>query len=171
MGCGVCDSLTKSTSNVIINDPHVIYREVKSLYDKLNPPFVDLRGIGIQLTKLEKNAPMNKALSNFLKQPSKKVDRTEKDVTTSVEVTNHVETKNVVENKKTEPVKSVPPKFDSSKSSLSKQSATKSKQGRPRGGKASVRKQSSRNRAPTPLNKFFTKDKGIENHGKIQKVR
>ncbi|KAJ8967009.1 hypothetical protein NQ314_003126 [Rhamnusium bicolor] len=66
LGHGVCDSLTKSTtSNVIINDPQIIYKETKSLYDKINPVFSDLRGIGIQLSKLEKIAPINTTLSNF----------------------------------------------------------------------------------------------------------
>lgn len=56
--------------NVVINDSQAIYKEVLSLYNKVNPCFTDLRGIGIQLSKLEKIAPMNSAISNFLKQPS-----------------------------------------------------------------------------------------------------
>ncbi|VEN59386.1 unnamed protein product [Callosobruchus maculatus] len=73
LGCGVCESITKSsTANIIFNDPNVIYKEVKALYDKIDPPFVDLRGVGIQMTKLEKSLPVNSVLSNFLKQSSKK---------------------------------------------------------------------------------------------------
>lgn len=37
----------------------------------MNPCVTDLRGIGIQLSKLEKIAPFNSTLKNFLKQPSK----------------------------------------------------------------------------------------------------
>lgn len=48
-----------------------------SLYNKVNPTFSDLRGIGIQLSKLEKLVPINSSLTNFLKQPStKKLDLT-----------------------------------------------------------------------------------------------
>lgn len=69
LGHGICDSLTKSTtSNAILNSPQIIFNEAKRLYLKLGADFADLRGIGLQLTKLEKNAPVNKALSNFLKQ-------------------------------------------------------------------------------------------------------
>ncbi|XP_060534356.1 DNA repair protein REV1 [Cylas formicarius] len=76
LGHGVCDAVSKSTtSNAILNDAGVIYREVKSLYDKLNIPFAELRGIGIQLSKLEKLIEVNKTMSNFLKQSScKKID-------------------------------------------------------------------------------------------------
>ncbi|CAH1981537.1 unnamed protein product [Acanthoscelides obtectus] len=73
LGCGICESITKSsTGNIIFNNRDVIYKEVKTLYDKIDPPFVDLRGIGIQMTKLEKSVAMNNVLSKFLKHNSKK---------------------------------------------------------------------------------------------------
>lgn len=171
LGCGVCDSLTKSTSNVIINDPQAIYREVKNLYDKLNPPFVDLRGIGIQLTKLGKNAPMNKAMSNFLKQATKKQSETERGTTTNADRAYEDKSKDILENKKMEVAETVLPKVDNSKSSSLKREVTKSTRGRPKGEKTSANKQTLRNTASTSLNKFFMKDKGVENHRKVQKVR
>lgn len=53
--------------NAVINDSKTIYSEVISLYNKINPVFSDLRGIGIQLSKLEKIPSMNSAMSYFLK--------------------------------------------------------------------------------------------------------
>ncbi len=38
----------------------------------MNVDFVELRGMGIQLSKLEKVAPVNPTLNKFLQQPSKK---------------------------------------------------------------------------------------------------
>lgn len=71
MGCGECDSITKSTtSGALICDASTIYREAKALFERINTPCTELRGVGIQLTKLEKCPPMNHALSNFLNCPS-----------------------------------------------------------------------------------------------------
>lgn len=57
----MCDSITKSSgSNVILCNSEQIYKEAKAVYDKLNVPFEELRGVGIQLTKLEKQAPIHK---------------------------------------------------------------------------------------------------------------
>uniref|UniRef100_A0AAR5Q402 DNA repair protein REV1 n=1 Tax=Dendroctonus ponderosae TaxID=77166 RepID=A0AAR5Q402_DENPD len=73
LGHGVCDAITKSsTANLVFSTSEVIYKEAKAIYDKLNVSFAELRGVGIQLTKLEKNAPINKAMSNFLKQAEAK---------------------------------------------------------------------------------------------------
>ncbi|CAH1107539.1 unnamed protein product [Psylliodes chrysocephalus] len=73
LGHGICDSLSKSTtSNIVFNNPQIIFKESKILYEKLNPLFSDLRGVGLQLTKLEKNAPINSMLSKFLKQSNSK---------------------------------------------------------------------------------------------------
>lgn len=70
MGCGECDSITKSTtSGALIADTSAIFREAKALFERVNVPCVELRGVGIQLTKLEKCPPVNSALSNFLKHP------------------------------------------------------------------------------------------------------
>lgn len=69
MGCGECDSITKSTtSGSLISDASTIFREAKALYERINVPCIELRGVGIQLTKLEKCPPVNSALSNFLNQ-------------------------------------------------------------------------------------------------------
>ncbi|XP_072383055.1 DNA repair protein Rev1 [Diabrotica undecimpunctata] len=86
LGHGICDSLTKSTtSNSVLSSPQIIFKEAKILYEKLGADFADLRGVGLQLTKLEKNAPINKALTNFLKQHNQnkvpeKAPTTNKDV-------------------------------------------------------------------------------------------
>ncbi|XP_030765594.1 DNA repair protein REV1-like [Sitophilus oryzae] len=69
LGHGVCDAISKSSnSNLLYTNPEIIYREAKIIYDRLNIPFSELRGVGIQLTKLEKIMPTNKAMANFLKQ-------------------------------------------------------------------------------------------------------
>ncbi|XP_050292922.1 DNA repair protein REV1 isoform X2 [Anthonomus grandis grandis] len=69
LGHGVCDAITKSsTSTLVYSNADIIFKEAKSIYDKLNVSYAELRGVGIQLTKLEKIAQINKALSNFLKQ-------------------------------------------------------------------------------------------------------
>lgn len=71
--------------NVVINDSQAIYKEVLSLYNKINPSHTDLRGIGMQLSKLEKFAPINSAMNNFLNKPStsKRSKENEKIVTNS----------------------------------------------------------------------------------------
>lgn len=75
LGCGVCDSINKSTtSGAVITDPNTIFKEAKLLFEKINVPCTELRGVGIQLTKLEKIPPVNTALSNFLKQGTSKKD-------------------------------------------------------------------------------------------------
>lgn len=72
MGHGICDSLSKSTTcSNYITDASVIYREIKKIYEKCNVDFGELRGLGIQLTKLEKIAIINPALNKFLQQESK----------------------------------------------------------------------------------------------------
>lgn len=71
LGHGFCDSINKSvTTTYAINDSQAIFKEVKAIYDKLNVVFADLRGVGIQLSKLEKIGPANTVLSKFLQQPS-----------------------------------------------------------------------------------------------------
>ncbi|XP_066255696.1 DNA repair protein Rev1 [Euwallacea similis] len=75
LGHGVCDAITKSSmSNLLYSNSDIIYKEAKVIYDKLNVAFGELRGVGIQLTKLEKTAPINKALSNFLRGGALKKD-------------------------------------------------------------------------------------------------
>lgn len=54
MGHGICDSFSKSVNNVHIADAKTIYNETKLLYGKFKVDYKELRGIGIQLSKLEK---------------------------------------------------------------------------------------------------------------------
>lgn len=51
-----------------ISDAKIIFKEVKALYEKLNVLPSDLRGLGIQLSKLEKSSSNNAGLSKFLNQ-------------------------------------------------------------------------------------------------------
>ncbi|KAK0422003.1 hypothetical protein QR680_007307 [Steinernema hermaphroditum] len=63
MGCGRCDAHTKSVQ--LANpfcDPVVIHREVMMLYEALKPPIADIRGIGVQLTKLCRKSAASIAL-------------------------------------------------------------------------------------------------------------
>ncbi|XP_066144845.1 DNA repair protein Rev1 [Euwallacea fornicatus] len=84
LGHGVCDAITKSSmSNLLYSNSDIIYKETKAIYDKLNVAFEELRGVGIQLTKLEKTAPINKALSNFLRGGASKKDSTNTESTLS----------------------------------------------------------------------------------------
>lgn len=71
MGCGVCDAINRSTtSNSLIADSATIFNEAKVLFQKVKAVPQDLRGVGIQLTKLEKVPPVNTVLSKFLQQGS-----------------------------------------------------------------------------------------------------
>ncbi|XP_017777658.1 PREDICTED: DNA repair protein REV1 isoform X2 [Nicrophorus vespilloides] len=80
LGHGVCDSLTRSVMlPTATEDSQVIYREIKGIYEKLKQPYQDLRGVGIQLTRLEKAVVMNSFMKSFLSKPSTKVE-TKKDV-------------------------------------------------------------------------------------------
>ncbi|EFA04888.1 DNA repair protein REV1-like Protein [Tribolium castaneum] len=77
LGHGLCDSVSKSqTLAHHISDVKILHREVRTLYDKMNVNYAELRGLGVQLTKLEKLAPINPTLSNFLQQESKKIQPT-----------------------------------------------------------------------------------------------
>ncbi|KAK9703060.1 BRCA1 C Terminus (BRCT) domain [Popillia japonica] len=71
LGCGVCDAINKSiTTSYYLENPQHIFKEAKNLYERLSIIPEDLRGVGIQLSKLEKIAKTNKALAKFLNQPS-----------------------------------------------------------------------------------------------------
>ncbi|KAJ8980821.1 hypothetical protein NQ317_000554 [Molorchus minor] len=150
LGCGICDSLTKSVSNILVNSAEVVFREVKILYDKLNPPFVDLRGVGIQLTKLEKNAPLNKALTKFLNQPTKKVETiTGVSNKPSIEASSE---KNCTEN--------------NVKISAKTKDVVKSKRGRPKGIRSSAGRVQ-KNGTNMSLNKYFGQNKNVPRSEKI----
>nr|CAH7744684.1 unnamed protein product [Callosobruchus chinensis] len=149
LGCGVCESITKSsTANIIFNDPNVIYKEVKVLYDKIDPPFIDLRGVGIQMTKLEKSLPVNSVLSNFLKQSSKKENMAvsnERDMSKD----QGLEPK---ENKATDD-RATPKEGGAGKNVMEK-----SRRGRPKGSKNGVIKNKEK-RATNVLGDYFGKSK------------
>nr|XP_022907098.1 DNA repair protein REV1 [Onthophagus taurus] len=68
LGCGVCDALSRSTTtNFYLDSSETIFKEAKSLYQKLGVIPEDLRGVGIQLSRLEKvNKVVNNAMRNFL---------------------------------------------------------------------------------------------------------
>lgn len=117
LGCGVCDSINKSTtSGAPISDAATIFKEAKSLYEKINVPCEELRGVGIQLTKLEKIPPLNSAMSKFLKQGSNLQNQNDEKKKYNVQI----------ENKKVTPV------INSNKSNNNKQTAVKQR-GRGRG--------------------------------------
>ncbi|XP_076256420.1 rev1 DNA directed polymerase isoform X2 [Rhynchophorus ferrugineus] len=83
LGHGVCDAVSKSsTSNILYTTDEIIYKEAKSIYEKLNVSFAELRGVGIQLTKLEKPASIDKGLANFLNKGSIKQNEIDNEAAT-----------------------------------------------------------------------------------------
>ncbi|KAG5864710.1 hypothetical protein JTB14_028543 [Gonioctena quinquepunctata] len=147
LGHGICDSLSKSTSNININNPRIIFEETKALYEKLNPPFVDLRGVGIQLSKLEKNIVKNTALRNFLTLPCDKgIDKSDKKIKIPIDV----EILQISE-----------------KNEISKQ-VTKSKRGRPRKDRGNCENMEMKSTSKL-LTGFFGKTKKMEVNQKSQK--
>jgi DNA repair protein REV1 len=83
LGHGICDVASKSgTLSSGTRDVAVIRREVKMLNVQMAKPFEDLRGIGIQVSKLEKDSGSSgstagtKSMLNFVK----KIDRTSRDL-------------------------------------------------------------------------------------------
>ncbi|XP_025834219.1 DNA repair protein REV1 [Agrilus planipennis] len=91
LGCGVCTSINKSTTRGnLINDASVVFKEVKHLLDQIKAPPEDFRGIGIQLTRLEKLSASNKLLNNFLKQSTEiaKGDKNTKEIVSRNDTSN-----------------------------------------------------------------------------------
>ncbi|KAF5284254.1 hypothetical protein FQR65_LT00254 [Abscondita terminalis] len=67
LGCGICNTINRSTTTGgLIADAATIYKEAKNLFEKVNVAPHELRGVGIQLTRLEKAAPTNSVLKRFL---------------------------------------------------------------------------------------------------------
>lgn len=67
LGCGVCNTINRSTTTGgLIGDSATVYREAKNLFEKINVPPHELRGVGIQLSRLEKAPPLNSVLKRFL---------------------------------------------------------------------------------------------------------
>ncbi|CAH1408060.1 unnamed protein product [Nezara viridula] len=90
MGHGVCDNVTKSSSlSSAISDAPSINREVLKIISKLNIDAKELRGIGIQLTRLEgalenKNSVLMKFLeTNKQETGDKVVPSKKKEISTS----------------------------------------------------------------------------------------
>lgn len=74
LGHGACDYVTRSASlTIATDDPEVISKHVINIYKQLNLEPSDLRGIGIQITKLEEsnNKKNVGTIENFLKAKSK----------------------------------------------------------------------------------------------------
>jgi DNA repair protein REV1 len=65
LGHGICDSTSKSTALDKATDaPDIIDRHCYSMLKSFHIPYVDIRGLGIQVTKLdyEETVPGKKAL-------------------------------------------------------------------------------------------------------------
>ncbi|KAK5638274.1 hypothetical protein RI129_012569 [Pyrocoelia pectoralis] len=78
LGCGACNTITRSTTSVgLINDSATVYREAKILLERCNVIPSELRGVGIQLTRLETAPPVNTAIKRFLKGDVKEPVRNE----------------------------------------------------------------------------------------------
>ncbi|XP_057670736.1 DNA repair protein REV1 [Diorhabda carinulata] len=156
LGHGICDSLTKSTtSNAILNNPQVIFNEAKSLYEKLGVDFADLRGVGLQLTKLEKNAPINKALSNFLKQEVNTLNQFDK-IKDLATISNKI-----IDSKQSENTKGLNSNLDRNIMKTS----TGARRGRPKGSNKSTNngnRLSKNVRNNTVLHNYFDKKKSVE---------
>ncbi|XP_044764576.1 DNA repair protein REV1 [Coccinella septempunctata] len=158
LGHGICDSLSKSTPTNI-TDVKTVFREVKQLYDKFDVPFVDLRGVGIQLSKLEKTGPTNAVMKNFLNQTSVKVeDKSGKDCV--VRAPDTVEMNSMQENMKTRPQKQEKRKESprEQNNNASKNKETKSKRGRPPGSKS--KSKNNTKSSPSPLLDRYLKNMG-----------
>ncbi|KAB7498160.1 DNA repair protein REV1 [Armadillidium nasatum] len=70
MGHGVCDNIAKSsTLSTTTDDRHVIFRECLSLLKQMSVNPKDMRGLGIQVSKLEdsKSSSTVPSIKNFLK--------------------------------------------------------------------------------------------------------
>lgn len=66
LGHGVCDYITKSASlPMYISQASQIFKEVISIVNKLNVDPVELRGIGIQVTKLELQSKTHTTIDSF----------------------------------------------------------------------------------------------------------
>lgn len=96
MGHGACDYCTRSAPlTVASDDPDVISKNVINIYNQLNIQPSELRGIGIQITKLEENNKKNLGtIQNFLK-PKQVQKKIEKQTEASPSKTKPVETRPV----------------------------------------------------------------------------
>uniref|UniRef100_A0A6V7LHD0 DNA repair protein REV1 n=1 Tax=Bracon brevicornis TaxID=1563983 RepID=A0A6V7LHD0_9HYME len=69
MGCGVCDSFTKSKNLMTsVDDDGIITREILTLWEQMQQPAKEIRGIGIQISRLEsvKAKSVNTDLMKFM---------------------------------------------------------------------------------------------------------
>ena len=70
MGCGRCDNISRSTTlNSVTNNPSVIARECISMLRQLSVTVSDIRGMGIQISKLSDHREKTsmKTLDSFVK--------------------------------------------------------------------------------------------------------
>lgn len=75
LGHGACDYVARSQKmSHATDDPDLIAKHVMSLYSQLSVPASELRGIGIQITKLENCKPVVGGIKNFLR-PKQEMDR------------------------------------------------------------------------------------------------
>lgn len=100
MGHGVCDHITKSsTLSMATNDLEIIKREILAISNKLNVPATDLRGIGIQISRLEKlsKVPLENILTKFFK-PTDKIQNEESVTKCMIDTKDIKNTKETVDN-------------------------------------------------------------------------
>lgn len=72
LGHGVCDATNRSTTtNYFLAEASCIFKEIKALYLRQNVIPQDLRGLGIQLSRLEKEQMKNGFLKDFLNNSKK----------------------------------------------------------------------------------------------------
>ena len=72
MGCGRCDNMSRSTTiSSFTDDPSLIAKHCIVMLKQLGVPVSDIRGMGIQISKLSednrKSSSMSKTLHNFVK--------------------------------------------------------------------------------------------------------
>ncbi|XP_043270006.1 DNA repair protein REV1 isoform X2 [Venturia canescens] len=72
MGHGICDNISKSKNFIApVDDPVVITREVISLWDQMQQRFEDIRGVGIQISRLESMRGKTGGIMDFLGKPKR----------------------------------------------------------------------------------------------------
>lgn len=127
----------------------------------MNQKFADLRGIGIQLSKLEKNVPLNNMLSNFFKQGFTKPETSVQPLESNMEISMQKETTVVDRGTNTESPLDVEAngRRDSNTPLVSKKSSDKSKRGRPKGSKNGLTSKSLKGKSNSSISQYFGKNK------------
>lgn len=78
----------------MLHEPDNIFKEIKVLYNRLNVVPSDLRGLGIHLSRLEKEQATNAVLHNFLKNSINKLEKSDNQLKTDSTVNKPKETLN-----------------------------------------------------------------------------